>query len=117
MFVLSHQGDSVGTTRLESGDPSIHSVSGVFENMGGVKALAKWIESIGGEEDNGVIYINLNEDFILSGAMGKSVEYIEATLIAVPADDEAYLDVSLTPENFQAYFPDHLAADSSSNDE
>ena len=111
MFTLTHEGDNVGVSKLESGDPSIQAVSGAFVNMGGAKAMAGWIKSIGGSEDDGVVFINLNDDFVLKAEDGAAVKFKEGSLISIPADDEVYLDITgLSDEDYQTYFADHLNA-------
>lgn len=111
MFTLIHDGEGVGTTQLERGDPSIQSVSGLFNNIGGSKALSGWIRSIDGKEDDGVVYIELNKDFSLVDEAGKAITFEGGTLIAVPADDEVYLDISgVSEEDYKAHFEKHLSA-------
>jgi len=111
MFTLHHDGDKIGTTRLERGDPAVHSVSGVFDNVGGAKALAGWIKSIGGAEDEGAVFIVLNEEFALLDSLGNKLQFAEGNLIAVPADDEAYLDLSGVSEaDYNTHFAGHRSA-------
>lgn len=111
MYTLTHEGDKVGTTNLERGDPSIFAVSGSFDNVGGASALAGWLKSIGGEEDKGVVFIALNNDFELLDANGNTIKFDEGHLIAVPADDEVFLDISgLSEEIYKTYFADHISA-------
>ena len=111
MYTLTHEGDKIGTTRLERGDPSVHAVSGEFVNVGGAGALAGWIKSIGGQVDDGVVFVPLNDDFELLDQEDKPIRFTEASLIAIPADDEAYLDVTgISAEDYKAYFAGHIAA-------
>lgn len=111
MYTLTHDGDDIGTTKLESGDPSTYAVSGAFTNFGGAKALAGWIKSIGGEEDDGVVFIALNEDFTLLDQAGEIVKFTEGSLIAVPDESEVYLDISgLSEADYKAYFAEHVLA-------
>ena len=111
MYTLSHDGEKVGTTKLERGDPSTHAVSGVFNNIGGAKALAGWIKSIGGEEDDGVVFIVLNKDFSLVDQAGEVVKFEEGNLIVVSEEDEVFLDIAgLSEEDYKAYFGEHIAA-------
>ena len=111
MFTLIHNNEKLGTSQLESGDPSTLNVSGIFHNIGGPIALAGWIKSIGGQEDSGVVFTPLNSDFRLVDKDDKIIPFKEATLISVPADKEAYLDVSgLTAESYANYFSEHIAA-------
>ena len=111
MFTLTHEGDNVGATKLERGDPAILAVSGAFINMGGAKALAGFIKSIGGSEDEGVVFVTLNDDFELKDEDGNRVAFAEASLIAIPADEEAYLDITgLSEEVYKTYFSEHLSA-------
>jgi len=111
MYTLTHDGESIGTTKLERGDPSTHAVSGVFNNMGGSKALASWIKSIGGEEDSGVVFIELNKDFTLVDQAGKTVKFLDGSLISIPEEDEVYLDITgLSEEDYKAYFAEHISA-------
>jgi len=111
MFTLNHDGDTVGSTKLERGDPSARSVSGEFNNMGGAKALAAWIKSIGGKEDEGVVFITLNSDFSLLDDAGEVVKFAEGNLISVPDDDEVFLDITgLSEEDYKTYFAEHISA-------
>lgn len=111
MYTLTHEGDKVGTTKLERGDPTIHAVSGLFDNVGGAKALAGWIKSIGGEEDNGVVFIVLNDAFTLVDHAGNTITFAEGNLIAVPGEDEAFLDITgLSAEDYHTYFAKHVSA-------
>jgi hypothetical protein len=111
MYTLTHEGDKVGTTKLERGDPSAHAVSGVFNNIGGAKALAGWIKSIGGEEDAGIVFVVLNKDFSLVDQDENVVDFGDATLIAVPEGDEVFLDITgLSEEVYKTFFADHISA-------
>ena len=117
MFNLFHCDESVGRSALESGDPDLRSASGVFINVGNAKALAGWIKSIGGSEDNGAVHITLDDDFELRDSEGKRIQYTDATLISVPEEDEAFLEVTgLAEQDYQDHFSGHIAAaiDSSS---
>lgn len=111
MFTLTHEGDKVGVSQLESGDPSIMAVSGAFKNMGGAKPLAGWIRSIGGTEDDGVVFISLNSDFVLTNENGDAISFNEGSLISIPADDEVYLDITgVSEEDYKSNFANHLSA-------
>ncbi|PCJ43169.1 MAG: hypothetical protein COA99_07800 [Moraxellaceae bacterium] len=111
MYTLTHAGEKIGTTKLERGDPSTHAVSGVFNNIGGAKALAGWIKSIGGEEDGGVVFIVLNKDFVLVDEADNVVKFGDGTLIAVPEEDEVFLDITgLSEEDYKANFAEHISA-------
>ncbi|RDH85943.1 MAG: hypothetical protein DIZ80_00255 [endosymbiont of Galathealinum brachiosum] len=111
MYTLTHEGENVGNSKLERGDPSIRAVSGVFNNMGGSKSLANWIKSIGGEEDEGVVFIDLNKDFSLLDEAGNVVEFSGGNLISIPDADEIYLDVTgITDEVYKTYFSEHISA-------
>ena len=117
MYTLIHDGEGVGTTKLERGDPSIQSVSGAFNNIGGSKALSGWIKSIDGKEDDGVVYVELNKDFSLVDDAGKAVNFEGGNLIAIPADDEVYLDISgVSEEDYKEHFSEHLSAMDSAAD-
>lgn len=111
MYTLTHEGEKVGTTKLERGDPSTRAVSGVFNNIGGAKALAGWIKSIGGEEDGGVVFIGLSKDFSLANLDEDTVDFTDATLIAIPEDDEVFLDITGLSENvYKTFFAEHISA-------
>ena len=111
MYTLTHEGEKVGTTKLESGDPSALTVSGVFNNVGGAKALAGWIKSVGGAEDEQVVFIALDDKFELSDAEGNKLDFAEAHLITVPDDNEAYLDLSCkSEEDYQDKFSEHVSS-------
>ncbi len=111
MFTLTHAGDKIGTTKLERGDPSTYSVSGEFQNMGGAKALSGWIKSIGGAEDDGVVFVALNTDFALTDQSGNVIKFAEGSLISIPAEDEVFLDlIGLSEEDYKEYFAEHISA-------
>ncbi|MDH5181433.1 MAG: hypothetical protein OEZ39_07820 [Gammaproteobacteria bacterium] len=111
MYTLVHDRDSIGTTLFESGDPATLTVSGVFNNIGGAKAIAGWIKSIGGEEEDGVVFIALNDDFLLLDHDGIVIKFAEGHLISVPDDDEVFVDItSHSAEDYAAHFPAHLSA-------
>lgn len=111
MYLLTHDGENVGTTQLERGDPLTLSASGVFNNLGGSKALAAWIKSIGGEEDNGVVFAVLNDTFTLLDQAGNTVEFAEGHLMAVPEDGEAFLDISgFSEAYYTVHFSEHISA-------
>lgn len=111
MYTLTHEGEKIGTTKLERGDPSERAVSGVFNNIGGAKALAGWIKSIGGEEDAGVVFVVLDKDFVLVNQDERVLDFGDATLMAVPEGDEVFLDITgLSEEVYSAFFEDHLSA-------
>ena len=111
MYTLTHAGENVGITKLERGDPTTHAVSGEFINMGGSKPLAAWIKSIGGEEDDGVVFIALNKDFTLLDEAGQTVNFLEGNLISVPEEDEVFLDITCSSEeDYKANFAEHISA-------
>jgi len=111
MYTLTHEDETIGSSKLERGDPSEYTVSGVFNNMGGSKALAGWIKSIGGEEDEGVVYIELNKDFRLLDQEGETVEFTGGNLISIPGEDEVYLDITgISDEVYKTYFAEHISA-------
>ncbi|MDH5407773.1 MAG: hypothetical protein OEY00_04110, partial [Gammaproteobacteria bacterium] len=73
--------------------------------------MAGWIKSIGGEEDNGVVFIALNGDFALLDHDGEKIDFAEGHLIAVPDEDEVFVDItSRSEEDYQAHFTAHVAA-------
>jgi hypothetical protein len=111
MFKLLHSGESVGQSMLESGDPEAYSVSGLFLNAAGAKALAGWIRSVGGSEEEGAVYIELNEDFDVQDGEGQSIPFAAGTLISVPAEEEAFVELTgIPPENYVSHFKGHIAA-------
>ena len=111
MYILTHEGETLGSSKLERGDPTTHTVSGEFNNMGGSKALAGWIKSIDGEEDDGVFFIELNNNFKLLDNEGNTVDFQSGNLISVPEEDEAYLDITgLSDEVYKTYFSEHISA-------
>ena len=111
MYTLNHDGERVGTTKLERGDPAELSVSGAFDNVGGAVAMAGWIKSVGGQEDDGVVFITLNEDFALIDQEGNEVRFSEGHLISVPQEHEVYLDITASSEeDYKTYFAEHVSA-------
>lgn len=117
MFTLTHEGEKVGTTRLESGDPSIRSASGAFNNVGGAKAMAGFIQSVDGSEDDGVVFVELNSDFTLLDKDGLSIDYQEGNLIAVPTEDEVFLDITgISAKDYDKHFAEHISAMASDSD-
>ena len=111
MYTLTHEDETIGSSKLERGDPSENSVSGVFNNIGGSKALASWIKSIGGEEDEGVVFIELNKDFRLLDQADKAVEFQGGNLISIPEEDEVYLYITgLSDDVYKGYFAKHITA-------
>lgn len=111
MYTLTHEGEPIGFSHLERGDPSSRTVSGIFNNMGGSRALAGWIKSIGGDEDDGVVFIELNRDFSLLDKEGNTVKFEGGNLISVPDEEEVYLDITgLSDEVYKTYFAGHISA-------
>ena len=111
MYTLNHEGDKVGVSKLESGDPSIFSVSGMFSNIGGAKPLAAWIKSIGGSEEDGVVFVALNEAFSVINSEGESISFGEGSLIAIPKEDEVYIELTgVSNQDYTDNFSDHLSA-------
>lgn len=111
MFKILHEGESLGTTLFESGDPAAHSVSGAFNNLGGAIALSAWIVSNGGTEDGEAVYVVFTDAFSVTTADGAVLDIKEGTLIAVPDEGEAYIEIVLRDEqDYRRYFPEHLSA-------
>ena len=111
LFTLLHAGDAIGTSNLESGDPDSTSASGVFNNLGGAKALAGWLKSIGGSEDEGAVFVGLDQDFELQTREGDKIAFSEGSLIAVPEADETFLELSGIPQQtYRAFFAGHIEA-------
>ena len=118
MFNLLHTGESIGKSRLESGDPVARSASGVFLNVGGAKAIAGWMKSVGGSEDGGAVYIVMNDDFSLQDKEGKAVAFTEGTLMSVPEGDEAFVEFTgISEADYRTLFSSHLAALSGPDDQ
>ena len=116
-FTLLHDGERIGTSNLERGDPAERSASGVFYNIGGARALAGWMRSIGGAEEDGVTYVAIGAEFELQADDGQTVDCDEGTLIAVPETDETFLEFTDIPEqSYRANFADHIAALSDGGD-
>lgn len=111
MYTLTHEGEGIGFTQFESGDPTELSVSGAFINVGGAKAISGWMKSIGGKEDDGVVFISLNNDFALLNNDGVGIDFAEGHLIAVVADDEVFLEITCrTEDDYKANFSAHMSA-------
>ena len=111
MYYLKYNGESIGSSHLENGDPDIFSVSGSFTNVGGPATLAKWLKHLGGSEENGTAHFVLNEYFSLATVEDQEIGYSEATLIATPESNEAYLDITGIPEeDYKTYFARHIEA-------
>lgn len=111
MFTLTHDGENVGTTKLERGDPSTRTVSGALNNMGGSIAMAGWLKSIGGKEDDGVVFIELNNDFTILDKEGNAITFQDGSLISVPEADEVFIDITgLSEEDYNTYFAEHITA-------
>ncbi len=105
MYYVKFDGERIGSSYLENGDPEIFSVSGSFTNVGGAEALAKWLKHLGGTEEEGTTHLVLNEKFSMETAEEENISYTEATLIAIPDSDEAYIDVTGVPEeSYRAIF-------------
>lgn len=110
-FRIRHEGDLIGSTLFEGGDPDSRGVSGALHNAAGAKALAGWILSIGGAEEDGAVFIELGADFLIQDDAGNAIPFAEATLIALPAEDEAYIDVLGIPsDDYHAHFMHHVEA-------
>ena len=111
MFELLHANENIGRSRLESGDPATQTVSGIFYNVGGAKALAGWIKSIGGAEEAGAVHISMDKDFQLLTSDGQAVPFAQVTLISVPDEDETFVEISGIPDlDYVTHFTGHVAA-------
>ena len=111
MYTITHEGENVGHSELERGDPTIHAVSGLFSNMGGAIALAAWIKSIGGKEEDRVVFIELDKNFNLHDEKGKIIEFQGGNLISRPDEDEVFLDITgISDEDYKTYFEGHIKA-------
>lgn len=111
MYKLLHNGEALGSTLFESADPESHSLSGRFNNMGGAIALSAWIMTNGGTEDGEVIYLEVGSDFALVNKEGEKVDFNEATLIAVPGENEAYIELIIDDQKaYEAFLAGHVAA-------
>ncbi|HEY7773434.1 MAG TPA: hypothetical protein VIC26_09635 [Marinagarivorans sp.] len=111
MFKILHEGEALGTTLFESGDPEVYSVSGAFNNLGGAIALSAWIVSNGGAEDGEVVYRELDAKFTVTTADGVALDFVEGTLIAVPNEGEAFVEIVIRDQSdYQQHFPEHVSA-------
>jgi hypothetical protein len=111
MFYLKFNGESIGSSNLENGDPEKFSVSGDFANVGGPETLAKWLKHLGGTEEKGITHFVLDERFLLATEDDQEIGYAEATLIAVQETNEAFIDVTGIPEeDYKACFAKHIRA-------
>lgn len=111
MYSLLHDGEILGSTLFESADPEAHSVSGQFNNAGGPIALSGWIMSNGGAEEGEVIYLNLMKSFEVHSQASEPLFYDEATLIAVPNENEAFIELIIHDEaTYEKFLMQHTVA-------
>ncbi|MFT7287318.1 MAG: hypothetical protein ACI87W_001431 [Halieaceae bacterium] len=111
MFSVLHAGDRIGGSHLEGGDPADRSVSGIFYNVGGAKALEGWMKSVGGTQDGEALFLVMNDEFALQTEEGEAISFTEGTLIVVAAEEETFVEFMDLPEAaYNEHFSDHLKA-------
>lgn len=111
MYTLFHEGEALGGTVLESADPESHSISGRFNNTGGPIVLSAWIMSNSGTEEGDIVYLNLAEEFQLKDAAGEKVVFDESTLIAIPDENEAFIEIIIRDKSvYDSFLAEHETA-------
>lgn len=110
MFRLIYKNKVVGVSKLESGDPSIRSVSGVLRDAGTCREFSEWILNEGGHYEDGVYLLAIDTRFLVVLGEHTPVPFAEGSLICVPEENEMYLElVGIPRPEYQHFFPAHLA--------
>ncbi len=111
MFRLVHQNKVVGTSMLESGDPSLGCASGAMVEAGTCEAMSAWILDQGGAEDEGVFFLAIGGAFIALLGEHTTVPFDTGSIICVPESDEIFLELAGIPApEYAHFFPEHVKA-------
>lgn len=120
MFRIFFKDKLLGTSSLESGDPSIGCVSGALLEAGSAIALSEWIMENGGAEDDNVFLLELDSSAIVMRDDDTPIPFAEGSIICAPEGDEIYVEIVGIPKpEYAGFFPHHLASvagDDASND-
>ncbi|VUD68135.1 hypothetical protein TDB9533_04004 [Thalassocella blandensis] len=111
MFKLIYKDKTIGTSLLESGDPSNCSASGALTGAGSAIALSQWIMDNGGAEDDNVFLLELDKSALLMLNDSVPIPFAEGSIICAPEGDEIYLElVGIPGPEYAQYFPQHVAS-------
>ncbi len=111
MFRLVYQDKVLGSSKLDSGDPSIGCVSGELVEAGTTAELSQWILSEGGAEEEGAFLLELDKRFLVLLDEATPLPFAEGSVICVPSGDEIYIELTGIPEpEYAHFFPAHLAS-------
>ncbi len=111
MFRLVYQNKVVGTTMLESGDPSLGCASGALVEAGTCAAMGDWILAQGGAEDDGVFFLEIGREFLALLGEHTTVPFETGSIICVPESDEIFLELDGIPApEYAHFFPEHVKA-------
>lgn len=111
MFTLTYKDKIVGSSMLESGDPSICSASGVMTEAGSAIALSQWITENGGVEDDNIFLLQLDQSALVMLKDETPIPFTEGSIICAPEGDEIYLElVGIPRPEYEKFFPQHFAS-------
>lgn len=109
MYRLIHQNKIIGTSQLESGDPSIGSASGELVEAGTCEAMAAWIQAEGGVQEDGVHLLEIDSSFLVMIGADTAIPFEGGSIICVPEEDEIFLEIAGIPApEYAHFFPKHV---------
>ncbi len=118
MYRLVFRNQELGKSLLESGDPSIFTVSGELIEAGTAEGMSKWIMEEGGMEDDGVFLLPLDNRFLVVLGEHTPVPFSQGSIICVPEEDEIFIELEGIPApEYSHFFTDHIEQFGSSGDE
>lgn len=111
MFRLVYQNEVKGTSKLDSGDPSMGCASGSLVEAGSCEDMGKWILDQGGVLDDGVYFLELDKRFLVLLGEHTPVPFASGSLICVPSEGEIFLELTGIPKpEYAHFFAEHVKA-------
>ena len=109
MYLLLYQKRIIGLSELESGDPPMGCVSGLLNIKVPIIEFTNFIDSLGGNNQDGTVYFSLTEEFRVIDNNQKALGYQGDCIVICPELQEIYLElVGIRYPEYEDLFPQHI---------
>ncbi|MEM7592912.1 MAG: hypothetical protein AAF383_15575 [Cyanobacteria bacterium P01_A01_bin.83] len=109
MYSLLYQRRIIGSSELESGDPPMGCVLGILNIEVPIIEFTNFINSLGGDNHNGILYFSLTREFRVIDSDQKALKYQGGCIIICPELKEIWLELlGIGYPEYGYLFPQHV---------
>lgn len=109
MYFLLYQSKLIGFSELEGADPPMGCVSGILRIDSPIIEFTNFINSLGGNNEDGIVQISLNEEFCVMSSDNKAVGYMGGSILICPELNEIILELlGIGYPEYEKLFPHHV---------